>query len=247
VGDGLLWVLSRYNRRSVVMLGILLASYVAIGWIWRHMLDTSRTDWLLTGIWLFMTALLCWDIDAQREAIRAGVGFVGGLVIEGWGTLTEIWWYWTDERPPIWILPAWPVAAISIDRLGRAVEHLLPHGRHKVLWWLMLPPFVVGMTLFVWPKADHWATQIAIAGMVLILVWPGDSRQDVALMIGGAALGLFLEYWGTSRRCWTYYTLEVPPVAAVFAHGFASVAFQRAADLIERALAWWQEGRARTA
>ncbi len=52
------------------------------------------------------------------------------------------------------------------------------------------------------------------------------------LFVAGSILGIFLEYWGTSRRCWTYHTNEVPPLIAVFAHGFASVAFVRATSIL---------------
>lgn len=44
----------------------------------------------------------------------------------------------------------------------------------------------------------------------------------------GAGLGYFLELWGTTRECWTYYTLQTPPLFAVLAHGMAAVAFWRA-------------------
>ena len=41
----------------------------------------------------------------------------------------------------------------------------------------------------------------------------------------------------TSRYCWTYHTGEIPPPVAVFAHGFAAVAFARALAALERCLA----------
>jgi hypothetical protein len=56
------------------------------------------------------------------------------------------------------------------------------------------------------------------------------------IFLMGAALGYFLERWGTSRLCWTYYTRETPPVFAVFAHGMASVSFWRANKAILFAL-----------
>jgi uncharacterized membrane protein len=51
----------------------------------------------------------------------------------------------------------------------------------------------------------------------------------VALLtfMAGSGLGYFLELWGTTRECWTYYTLVTPPVFAIFAHGMAAVAFWR--------------------
>lgn len=47
-------------------------------------------------------------------------------------------------------------------------------------------------------------------------------------ILAGMGLGYYLELWGTTRECWTYYTLETPPLFAVLAHGMAAVAFWRA-------------------
>ena len=37
----------------------------------------------------------------------------------------HLWIYYTRERPPLWIIPAWPIASLSIDRLTRLLNHLL--------------------------------------------------------------------------------------------------------------------------
>jgi len=77
---------------------------------------------------------------------------------------------------------------------------------------------------------------VVIALMLTVLVgWP-EPRGDMVLFIAGMSLGIFLEYWGTSRRCWVYYTGQVPPPVAVFAHGFASVAFARGVRLLQIAM-----------
>jgi hypothetical protein len=54
----------------------------------------------------------------------------------------------------------------------------------------------------------------------------------VLTFIAGAGLGYFLEVWGTTRECWTYYTFQTPPLFAVLAHGMAAVAFWRSVFLI---------------
>jgi hypothetical protein len=54
--------------------------------------------------------------------------------------------------------------------------------------------------------------------------------------IAGAGLGYFLERWGTTRECWTYYTRQTPPLFAVMAHGMAAVAFWRAGLLVKHIL-----------
>ena len=222
-----------YDWRSLVVLVMLLSGYTAVGLIWRRYIDLSRgNDWLLTGIWIFMTLLGCWGISPRRELLRAAIGLGGGLYIEAWGTVTNIWWYFTDERPPIWILPAWPIAAISVDRIARALDAVLPEADWRFLWWGMLPPFVVVMTLFISPYLHEPLTVLSVLAMLGVLAIPGDTREDVTLMLGGSLLGIFLEYWGTSRHCWNYYTGEIPPIAAVLAHGFASVSFQRVATVL---------------
>jgi len=63
--------------------------------------------------------------------------------------------------------------------------------------------------------------------MLGVLATSTDRRRDLAILLAGALLGIFLEYWGTSRWCWRYYTKEEPPWVAAVAHGFASVAFAR--------------------
>jgi hypothetical protein len=227
-------ILSGYRLSSLVALGLLGAVYLAVGLIWRQYIDFSLgIDWLLSGTWVFMTAILCWNISPRRDLSRVAAGFVGGLVIESWGTVTSLWTYFTTERPPLWIIPAWPVAALAIDRMAQALNTVWPHKHEKLLWWLLLPPFVVLMSRFVTPTHHLPATWFAIAAMGITLLTVRNHREDVLLFVAGAMLGVFLEYWGTSRRCWVYYTGEVPPVEAVLAHGFASVAFARGVALIE--------------
>ena len=81
---------------------------------------------------------------------------------------------------------------------------------------------------------------------ILSAVGGGRPRpgRDAVLFVAGASLGIFLEYWGTSRRCWVYYSGQVPPAEAVFAHGFASVAFARGVQLIEAVMAPGSEATA---
>jgi hypothetical protein len=228
-----------YDGRSRRALATRGAVYLVVGVTWRAYIDLSRgMDWLLAGIWLGMTALLCWRVDPRRDLVRAGVGLAGGLLIEAWGTATLLWTYWTTERPPLWILPAWPVAALAIDRLARMLDPVVPRRGVRLLHATLLPAFVVWMTAFAWPTVDLVATRLAIAAMVGVLLLPGDRREDLLLFLAGSLLGVFLEYWGTSRHCWTYWTHEIPPPQAVVAHGFASVAFARGARGVDAAYAF---------
>ena len=62
-----------------------------------------------------------------------------------------------------------------------------------------------------------------------------DHRLAVLTFVAGAGLGYWLERWGTTRECWTYYTRQTPPLFAVLAHGMAAVAFWRV-GLLARSL-----------
>ncbi|RME20703.1 MAG: hypothetical protein D6798_19895 [Deltaproteobacteria bacterium] len=229
-----------YNRRSLQALACLVAVYTAVGVNWFHLLDLSRgMDWLLGGIWAFMTAALCWDVRPRRDLPLTIVAMLGGLVIEGWGTQTRLWTYFTLERPPIWIIPAWPVAGLTVDRLARVLDAALPRGAaDRVPWrlayWTLVPLFVLAMTRFLWPTVDLGASQLVVGLMLVVLASSTNARADMVLFLAGTGLGIFLEYWGTSRRCWTYYTHAVPPPVAVVAHGFASLAFARGVTLWSR-------------
>ena len=210
-------------------------------------------DWLLVSIWLAMSLLIMAGADLSVDIWIIFVGFVGGLVIESWGTQTEIWWYYTAERPPLWIIPAWPIASLSIDRLVRLLRRWLPGESqnlpqsalrtqrksiknsvdsvnsvvYKILYWLIFPAFFALMLSFVWPTLDKSFTILSSILVALLIVTPTDPRIAVLTFIAGSALGYFLELWGTTRECWTYYTLETPPLFAVLAHGMAAVAFWR--------------------
>ncbi len=81
---------------------------------------------------------------------------------------------------------------------------------------------------FVWPTLDKSFTVMALVLSGLIILTPTNYRLAVLTFVAGSGLGYFLERWGTTRLCWTYYTGETPPLFAVLAHGMAAVAFWRA-------------------
>lgn len=236
-----------YDRWSIVALVLLVMVGSSVGYEWQDLLDVNADmDWLLAGTWIWMAAMLCWRVAGRRDLLMIAVGLCGGAVIEWWGTNTLLWTYFTHERPPLWILPAWPIAALAIDRMAAFDERLLDvyeqrrgalsERTFRIAYWLILPLFVVGMTRFLWRSIEIPASMVVVGLMVAVVLSVKDPRRDVVLFVAGTSMGVFLEYWGTSRQCWTYYTHEVPPPIAVFAHGFAAIAFQRAHGLAEQAL-----------
>ena len=228
-------VWSGYNRRSLALLCTIGGVYGLVALFNPWLIDVhAEWDILLGVLWVGMTAALVWNPRPSRDVKLAVVGLGGGLVIEGWGTNTQLWVYFTAERPPLWILPAWPVAALCIDRLSRGTNQLLPWLRRAGLaYWVVMPLFVLLFTRLMRPAITHpWTIGVLVLMVVVVAVRPRPGR-DLVLFVTGATLGIFLEYWGTSRHCWTYWNRQIPPVEAVLAHGFASVAFARGVQMLQ--------------
>lgn len=203
---------------------------------WRYM------DWLLLGVFAFMSVTIVARADLKTDALIVFVGVCGGLAIESWGTQTNLWHYYTAERPPLWIIPAWPIASLSIDRITRLLiflttkvtkEHEGNSFVFKLLYWLTFISFLILMLVFVAPTFDKSYTLLSLALCVLLILTPTDYRYAFLTFVAGAGLGYFLELWGTTRECWTYYTLQTPPLFAVLAHGMAAVAFWRAGLVVK--------------
>ena len=237
-----------WNRYSYALMSLSAAvvGLVIVVW-WPLVMDYFATadpryplwmqmDWLLLGIFAVMSLLIMSGADLRRDAKVAFVGLVGGLVIESWGTQTLLWRYYTAERPPLWIIPAWPIASLAIDRIVRAADHRFPrstHAPYTLLYWVIFPAFMLLMGIFVWPTLDKSLTWMALAACILLILTPSDRRLAVLTFAAGAGLGYFLEVWGTTRACWIYYTLQTPPLFAVLAHGLAAFAFWRARLIFE--------------
>jgi hypothetical protein len=236
-----------WTRHSYYLLSGFLVTLILLGYIWWPLAKEYLSyidwqgawwlymDWLLLGIFFAMSLLIMAGADLRVDARIILVGFIGGLVIESWGTQTNIWHYYTAERPPLWIIPAWPIASLSIDRLVRLLKKSIPRGKNKVFkmtYWLVFPAFYALMISFVHPTLNKSLTLCSLGLVALLILTPTDHRMAVLTFIAGAGLGYFLERWGTTRECWTYYTYQTPPVFAIFAHGMAAVAFWRSVLLM---------------
>ena len=208
---------------------ILTVVLVAVGW-WELVDINEPFDGLLVFLWLFMALLMSWRVNFRRDVVLVFTAIWGGFLIEWWGTTTQLWTYFTQERPPLWIIPAWPVAALSTERLSYMLDRVFPKTR-RWPWWILyvsVPAFIVWMCIFMFPSWHITSTHVVFGIMIGVAISTKTPRRDVVLFVMGAILGYGLEYWGTSRQCWTYYTQQRPPCVTAFAHGFASIAFFRA-------------------
>ncbi len=239
-----------WNRTSYYMMSVFALLLFLMGYVWWPLILEyfstynpdypfwMQIDWLLFGNFAFMSLLMMSGADLKRDALVVGVGLVGGLVIESWGTQTNLWTYYTDERPPLWIIPAWPIASLAIDRLYRLMDRglrriaaQLHQDVFPVLYWMIFLTFYALMLVFIWPTRGLSLTVMALVLCAFLTLTPTDYRVAVLTFAAGSGLGYFLELWGTTRQCWIYYTLETPPLFAVLAHGMAAVAFWRVAHL----------------
>jgi hypothetical protein len=117
----------------------------------------------------------------------------------------------------------------------------------QAIYVAVFAPFVVLLLVFVWPTIDKSLTVISLILCALLIATPKGFRTQAITFIAGSGLGYFLELWGTTRQCWTYYTQQTPPLFAVLAHGMAAVAFWRVLDLGELVTQFARSfGRAKT-
>src|SRR5215210_4265215 len=240
-----------WTRDSSILLGGFFVSVILIIYIWWPLaveyfayVDWSSEwwqymDWLLLGIFGFMTVTIVARADLKTDLLIVFVGMCGGLAIESWGTQTNLWFYYTDERPPLWIIPAWPIASLSIDRITRFLNWITEKVSKRIqlttlyypfsiLYWITFASFLTLMLVFIAPTFDKSYTWFSLVLCILLILTPTDHRFALLTFIAGSGLGYYLELWGTTRRCWTYYTLQKPPLFTVLAHGMAAVTFWRA-------------------
>ena len=270
-----------WTRDSSILLGIFFLTIGLIIYIWLPLAQELLAyvdwtgawwlylDWLLLGIFFFMSLAIVSHANLARDSFTILVAALGGLAIESWGTQTNLWHYYTAERPPLWIIPAWPIATLTINRivlalkfftakvakggfeetsevfsrkttfLRRLRKSVLPKNEKidsfllKTTYWILFTAFFILMLFFVSPTFDKSYTILSLLLVALIIISPTDYRTTLLIFVAGVGLGYFLELWGTTRECWTYYTYETPPFFAVLAHGMAAVAFWRTELLIK--------------
>ena len=253
------WTRSSYYLMSAFVLTLGLLTYVwwplaeeyldLVPWDrdwWRYF------DWLIVNIFLFMSLAIMARADLRKDVRMIAVGLAGGLMIESWGTQTEIWTYYTAERPPLWIIPAWPIAGLTIDRMVVALDRFtrhdimairirfrIPSGAWKIAYWTALLAYFAILIDYVAPTFDKSFTWIAVGLVAFLILTPTDERIALLTFLAGSGLGYYLELWGTTREAWTYYTLATPPLFAVLSHGMAAIAFWRGVRLVDWGLQKW--------
>lgn len=222
-----------YDKKSFIILGALGAVGCFSAIVWREYVSFADADALLVVCWVLMAALMARGVDTSRDGRLALVAFFGGAFIESWGTRAGLWTYFTREEPPLFILPAWPAAALATERIARSAEVVFARVQvpWRALYAIAMVVFVVVLVRNGAPGYEHPLT-LAAGALVLLTIFTGDDRRaDLARFVAGSLLGYLLERWGTTSACWTYWTGGTPPLWSVLSHGFATIAFARGAAL----------------
>ncbi len=225
-------VLQGFDRKSRNVLLLFAAVGLTAGVIWREYVsfDLASLDPLLGACWVGMAALATYRVSPRQDAHLAAVAFAGGALIEAWGTCAGLWVYFSHEQPPLFILPAWPAAALATERVVRALSPRIPPLSPRAwppLYGITILAVTAAIALWSRPGWGHPLTWVAGLCVLVTALSSGDPRADLTRLLAGSLVGIPLEYWGTSRACWVYYSGETPPPVAVLAHGFATVAFAR--------------------
>src|SRR5215211_722547 len=206
-----------WTRDSSILLGGFLVTVILIMYIWWPLAEEylkyvewdgawwRYIDWLLLGIFGFMSITIISRANIKTDLLIIFVGICGGLAIESWGTQTNLWHYYTAERPPLWIIPAWPIASLSIDRIAKGLNFLttkITKERKgelifKVFYWITFARFLSLMLVFVAPTFDKSYTWLSLVLCILLILTPTDHLFAFLTFIAGSGLGYFLEVWGT--------------------------------------------------
>ena len=196
--------LFRWTRSSYYLLSSFFLLIFLIGYIWWPLLEAylnlfdpqisiwRQIDWLLLGIFTTMTFLIMANADIKKDWVIVLIGLFGGLTIEGWGTQTLLWTYYTNERPPLWIIPAWPVASLSIDRLFKMlylISKQAPEAVCKIIYWVVFPLFYALMLHFVSPTIEKSLTIMALLLCAFIILTPTHYRAMLLTFVAGGAPG----------------------------------------------------------
>ncbi len=237
--------LIRWNRSAAVLLSGFFLTIGLIVYVWwplaEELLRTIdwhgpwwRTmDWLLIGLFLFMSLTIIARADLRRDGLIVFVATIGGLVIEAWGTQTNLWFYYTSERPPLWIVPAWPIATLCIDRITRLLGFLTTkdtkehEGKSKdtaeaearawkLAYIAVFGAFLVIMVAFVMPTFDKTATILAFLLCVVSDASANGAHRSSTIAVGvhrGHGAGVFPGAVGHDAR--VLDVLHVSDAAAV--------------------------------
>jgi hypothetical protein len=138
--------------------------------------------------------------EPRRDVLIMLFGVAAGWAAEAWGTRAGLWTYYTLEKPPLWIVPAWPLGAAFIDRAARPLRESRGPGTPGAYLALSAAALAL-VTAFCAPRGA-WAGPAVAAACLAVGARPAE---DFWLLAAGMGAVLFADFWGTTNNCWRYY------------------------------------------
>ena len=167
---------------------------------WRLLGEIVLFCAILGGTW----RALPWKPRPAHDAAVLVLGLAAGWAAEAWGTRLGLWHYYTGERPPLWIVPAWPLGAALIDRLGERARSRFGRAPAAAYWGTALA-VTAGCLAFSGPWLGAPAGWLGAAAVAAALFSSRDPGADAWPLWAGLACVFFADLWGTTNGCWAYW------------------------------------------
>jgi len=168
---------------------------------------------LLFGSILAFTAwIIPQKAELKKDAAAVGFALVLGFLVEAWGTRLGLWSYYTGEKPPLWIVPSWPLGALVIDRMADTVRcrvrGALSPATIKSIYFSLALVTLGGFFSFTGDAVAHPAT-LAVGALLAgaLLLFP-EPEKDLPVLVIGAVCVFFADLWGTMNNCWVYHVQQ---------------------------------------
>jgi len=149
--------------------------------------------------------------DPVTDCLTVLVTSFFGFLAELWGTQSGLWTYYTGEKPPYWIVPAWALGVLVVERLARRAGEQ-PGGVFAKLRsdnfyraWVLL--FYCVFVPFIATKLSAPACVLPIL-LTAAVLFPGKKHRTryTRILFTGTVCVFFADLWGTTNHCWTYHT-----------------------------------------
>jgi len=165
---------------------------------------------LLGGILLAVLLVIPQRMHPVRDTASVILACAAGYFAEAWGARNGLWKYYTSERPPLWIVPAWPLGALLVDRLAARAQALaaglLGARGHAAGYWILSACALAVFCWFVAGKLLLASSLLVLAALSAALAAAADYRRDFWIFTTASACVFFAELWGTTNHCWSYHT-----------------------------------------
>ncbi len=151
--------------------------------------------------------------EPARDGFIVLSASVYGYIAEAWGTRSGLWIYYTGEKPPLWIIPAWFIGALVIERLSRQTVKITSRlAENSLNDWLYRAWIFVFSCVFISFSAKSILTPAGILTTLLLAITLFSSRKqrrrDTAVLFTGMVCVFFADLWGTTNNCWIYHVQE---------------------------------------